>query len=274
MSYDLGDVVPLSVTITDENGRLANATDVHLTITQPDGTTTTVGPITPTSEGVYDYDYTPTQIGLHVVHWVATGDNASAYTDVFDVQPAAGGAFVSLADAREHLKKEGEPGDDEKLRGFIRAACRMIEDRMGHIVPVDRVADGEGRTVILERPVIAVQSVVRVPGGEVVPQADPVAGVHGWTLDGAAGLVRLSQPVGRVRVTYRAGRSPIPPNFRLAALELTAHLWRTSQLNGLGGRPTLPADEVVVPGVTYALPYAVRQLLGLDKRPQEEIPVG
>lgn len=273
MSYDLGDVVPLSVTITDGDGRLANATEVHLTITQPDGTTTTVGPITPTSEGVYDYDYTPTQIGLHVVRWVATGVNASAYTDVIDVQPAAADVFVSLQDAREHLKKEGL-SDDEKLRGFIRAACRLIKDRMGHVAPVDLTTDGEGRTVVLERPVIAIQSVVRVPGGEAVPEANPVAGVHGWTLDGAAGLVRLSQPVGRVRVTYRAGRSPIPPNFRLAALELTAHLWRTSQLNGLGGRPTLPADEVVVPGVTYALPYAVRQLLGLDKRPQEEIPVG
>lgn len=272
--YDLGDVVPLRWTVTGPDGSPADAGEVRVTITLPDGTAVTSDPISSVEPGVYVYEYVAAQVGLHVVRWVATGANASAYTDVFDVQPAADGAFVSLADAREHLKKEGEPGDDEKLRGFIRAACRMIEDRMGHVAPVDRVADGEGRTVILERPVIAVQSVVRVPGGEAVPQADPVAGVHGWTLDGAAGLVRLSQPVGRVRVTYRAGRSPIPPNFRLAALELTAHLWRSSQLNGLGGRPTLPADEVVVPGVTYALPYAVRQLLGLDKRPQEEIPVG
>ena len=273
MSYDLGDVVPLSVTITDAAGQVADATEVTLTITHPDGTSTTVGPISPSSTGVYDYDFTPAQAGLHVVRWVATGVNASAYTDVIDVQPAPGG-FVSLTDARDHLKKEGEAGDDEKLRGFVAAACRMIEDRMGHVTPVDRVTDGEGRTVVLERPVISVASVVRLPGGEAVPQADPVAGVHGWTLDGAAGLVRLSRHFGRVRVTYRAGRSPIPANIRLAALELIAHLWRTSQLNGSGGRPAVVSDEMVVPGVSYALPYSVRQLLGLDKRPQEEVVVG
>jgi len=33
-------------------------------------------------------------------------------------------------------------------------------------------------------------------------------------------------------------------------------------------------DGTVVPGVTYALPYTVRQLLGLDRLPRDEVPVG
>lgn len=273
MSFDLGDPVPLSITITDAGGQPANAGSVALTITLPDGTADQAGPIGPTSTGVYDHDFVTTQTGLHIVRWVATGANASAFADVFDVQPAADGSFISLADVKNHLKKT-DTADDEKLRGFRDAACQMIKDRMGHVTPAALTMDGGGRTVILERPAISVTSVVQLPGGDSVPAADPVAGTDGWTLDAGAGLLTLSRSYGRVRVTYRAGRSPLPGNFRLAALELTGHLWRTSQHNTSGGRPSLGVDETVVPGVSYALPYNVRQLLGLDKRPQEEVLVG
>lgn len=271
--FDLGDVVPLSFTVYDGDGLPANAGEVTLTIALPDGSTVSSGAIAPSSTGVYRYSYTPTQAGRHLARWVATGANAGAFTDAFEVAPSDPGVFVSLDEVKSHLKKTGSE-DDEKLRGFIQAACRMIEDRMGHVAPVSRTTDGKGRTVILERPVISVTSVVELPGGDAVPQADPVTGVHGWTLDGAAGLLTLSRSYGRVRVTYRAGRSPLPGNFRLAALELTGHLWRTTQHNAGANRPTLAIEEQVVPGVSYALPYAVRQLLGLDKRPQEEIVVG
>jgi len=273
MSFDLGDVVPLSITITGEDGQPANATAVHVTITTPDGTAATVGPITPSATGVYDHDYETVQAGRHVVRWLATGANASAYSDAFEVEPADGGAWISLDDVRAHLKRDNTVAD-EKLRGFRDAACRMIEDRMGPVAPVTRASDGRGCMVILERPVVSVTSVVQLPGGAAVPAADAVAGTDGWALDAGAGLLALSRSYGRVRVTYRAGRSPLPGNFRLAALELTAHLWRTSQHNTSGGRPSLGVDETVVPGVSYALPYNVRQLLGLDKRPQESIPVG
>lgn len=274
MSWDLGDSVPLSITVTDADEQLANAGSVSVTITLPDGTTDVQGPIAPTSTGIYDYDYVTVQAGRHAVRWVATGANASAFSDAFDVVPADGGAFVSLADVRIHLKKTSSTDDDEKLRGFLDAACQVIEDRMGHVTPVTLSIDGCGRTVILERPVISVISVVQLPGGAAVPAADAVAGTDGWTLDGGAGVLSLSRSYGRVRATIRVGRSPIPGNFRLAGLELTAHLWRTSQHNTSGGRPSLGVDETVVPGVSYALPYNVRQLLGLDKRPQEEVSVG
>lgn len=273
MSWDLGDKVPLSIEITDENDVPANAGSVSVTITLPDGTATTVGPVAPTTTGVYDYDYPSVQAGRHLVRWVATGVNAAAFADTFDVVPADGGAFISLADARSHLKKTAT-GDDEKLRGFITAACHMIEDRIGHVAPVTASFDGCGRTIVLERPVIAVLSVVQMPGGDVVSEADPLTGVHGWTLDAGAGVLTLSRSYGRLRALVRLGRNPIPGHVRLAGLELIAHLWRTSQHNTSGGRPSLGVDETVVPGVTYALPYNVRQLLGLDKRPREEILVG
>ena len=274
MAWDLGDVVPLSVTVTNASGQPEDATAVHLTITLPDGSTVTQGPIASTSPGVYDYDYATMQAGVHRVRWVATGNNASAYTDVFVVEPAEGAPFVSLADVKNHLKLAA--GDDEKLRGFIAAACQMITDRMGQVSPVTVTHEvTRGHTIVLpNRPVIEIVSVQTLPDLETVPQADRAAGIDGWVLDSAEGVVTLTRRYGALRVTYRAGRSPLPSNYRLAGLELTAHLWRTSQLNSGGGRPPVGVDEVIVPGVTYALPYTVRQLLGLDKRPQDEVLVG
>ncbi|GAB1823575.1 hypothetical protein [Herbidospora sp. RD11066] len=279
MSIDLGDVVPLSVVIRDAAGQLADASQVHLTITLPDGTAAAVGPVAPTSTGVYDHDYATVQAGHHVVRWVATGANASAYTDAFDVQPADGSPWISLADLKNHLKQSGiATSDDEKLRGNIASACRVITDRMGEVSPITAVLEVErrGKTIILPvRPVIAITSVEQLPGLAVIPQADRAAGISGWSLESVEGvLVHTGGRFGSARVTWRAGRNPIPPNFRLAALELAGHLWRTSQLNGGGGRPPVSNDEVIVPGVSFALPYSVRQLLGLDKRPQDEILVG
>ncbi|NJP24458.1 hypothetical protein FLW53_09600 [Microbispora sp. SCL1-1] len=276
MAWDLGDVVPLSVTVTNPAGQAEDATAVHLTITLPDGTSETYGPIASTTAGVYDYDYATVQAGRHVARWVATGTNASAYVDAFDVTPIDGGDFISLADAQDHLKLTST-GDEEKLRGFVAAACQMITDRVGQVAPLTVVHDvtGCGRTVVLPaRPVIAVTSVEELPGLTTIPEADPAAQVDGWALTSAEGVLTLTRPYRAVRVTYRAGRNPVPANYRLAALELTAHLWRTSQLNTGGGRPPVGVDEVVVPGVTFALPYNVRQLLGLDKRPQDEVLVG
>lgn len=276
MSFDLGDVVPLSVTVTDPAGQPANAGAVSLIITLPDGTTTTVAPVSSTSTGVYDYDYATVQAGRHHVRWVATGANASAFTDSFDVQPADDGDFISLVDAKAHLKKSA-PADDEKLRQFVSAACQMITDRMGQVSPLTVVADRRlhrCRIVLPARPVISIVSVQQLPGLAAIAQADAGTGTGGWTLESAEGVLSVTGWSGRIRVTYRAGRTPLPADFRLAALELVSHLWRTSQLNAGGGRPAVGVDETIVPGVSYALPYNVRQLLGLDKRPQDEILVG
>jgi hypothetical protein len=270
--FDLGDPVPLSVTVTDADGVAADATEVTLTITLPDGTNTVIGPIASTSPGVYDYDYVAVQAGVHRARWVATGANASAFSDVFVVDPAEGAPFISLADAKEHLKKSRELSeDDESLRWFIGAACQMITDRMGHVSPVTVVADRtprRGVIVLPERPVISVTSVVALPGGDTVAAADPLAGTDGWTLESAEGVMSVPGS-GRVRVTYRAGRSPLPQNFRLAALDLVKHLWQGSQHNQAGGRPALGDSDAIAAGVRpYALPYRVSELLGL-KRDQE-----
>lgn len=275
--YDLGDVATLSVNVTDSAGSAANAGAMAITITLPDGTTVTQSGISPTDTGQYDYDYPTTQAGRHSVRWVATGVNASTFEDAFDVAPADSGAFVSLADVKAHINKTGTD-DDEELRGFVTAGCRMIEERVGHVTPVTVSEDRTGCDVLVlaDRPVLSVTSVATLPSLTVVPQADPVNSVAGWTLDGPAGILKHSSTsFGSVRVTYRAGRTPVPGNIRLAALELISHLWRSSQLNNSGGRPPFADTETpIMPGSAYALPIRVRELLGLSTLPTDQIFVG
>jgi uncharacterized phiE125 gp8 family phage protein len=278
MSWDLEDVVPLSITIADADGVLADAGSVSLTITTPDGVDTVFGPIASTTTGVYDHNYATVQAGRHVVRWVASGANASAYTDTFDVQPVDGGAFISLRDTKNFLRKLTDE-DDEDLRGFIAAACQAIEDRMGHVAPVTVTADRtprRGVIVLPERPVISVTSVVKLPGGAAIPAADEMAGTDGWKLENAEGVLSVPTSSSRVRVTYRAGRSPLPQNFRLAGLDLVRHLWQGSQHNGAGGRPTLGDSDAIAASVrAYAMPYRVMELLGLKKtQERDEIFVG
>lgn len=276
MSFDLADVVPLSVTIRDADGSFADAGSVSLTVTLPDGTTSVTGPIASTTVGVYNHDYVTTQAGRHGVRWVATGVNASAFDDAFTVDAADPGAFVSLADVKAHMGKT-DSGDDAELAGFVTAACRMIEERIGHVTPAAFTEDVRAREVVVlpERPVISVTSVATLPDLTAVPQADPTTSTAGWTLDGPAGLLKYTSRFGHVRVAYRAGRTPVPGNVRLAALELAAHLWRSSQMNSGGVRPLMTdSDAPIFPGSSYALPTRVRELLGLGKNPTSDILVG
>ncbi|AQZ67635.1 unnamed protein product [[Actinomadura] parvosata subsp. kistnae] len=278
MSFDLGAKVPLSITITDPSGALANAGTVALTITLPDGTVFVQDPVAPASTGVYTYDYATVQAGVHQVRWLATGDNASSYTDVIDVEPAEGAPFVSLADAKEHLRKDRLlTEDDEALRRIIGAACQVIEDRVGHVTPQTVVADVSacrGVAVLPDRPVISIVSVVRLPGGAAVPAADPLAGTDGYRLKHSEGVLLLPDWYGDFRVTTRVGRTPLPLNFRLAGLDLIKHLWQGSQHNNGGGRPMLGDSDAIAASIRpFALPFRVMELLGLKKTQERDEPL-
>lgn len=132
-----------------------------------------------------------------------------------------------------------------------------------------------GRIILDTHPVIAVTSVT--VDGTLVDEADPNAGTDGWELDPGPGILRHTGywPYGDVAITYRAGRTPLPGNVRLAALELVAHLWKTIKLQTQGSRPAVAGgDAVVVAGTAYALPNRVRELLGLGRNPTAGVLVG
>lgn len=283
MSFQLGDVVPLSVTITDADGNLSNAGSVTLTVTLPDGTTDVTAGISSTTTGVYDHDYSTVQAGRHGVRWVATGANASAFTDAFEVEAADDLNFISLTDTKTHLRKT-DTKDDAELVGFITAACAKIVELIGPVSPTAvtetvRIPRWGNNTITLgTSPVISITSVtVRGVSPVTVPAADPDTNTDGWVLNGGAGVLTHTSrfPYGTLQVDYRAGRTPVAGNIRLAGLELTSHLWRSIKLNGSGGRPPIQAaDDIVIGGQAYALPNRVRELLGLGRNQTADVLVG
>lgn len=179
--------------------------------------------------------------------------------------------FITVAELKTHLNKTST-SDDIELVLYVETACEMIRDRMGEVAAVDAVetlASSRGVLVLTHRPVLSI--------GIVTDVTYPVpALITGVTLESSEGIVRHPLPGRRnITINYQAGRDPVPANFKMAALELGAHLWKSSQNNTAGGRPPLGGGEQPsASGSNWALPYNVRQLLGLDKRPRQEVWIG
>lgn len=270
MPFDLGAVVPLGTTVKDSAGALANAGAMALTITLPDATTVSVSPVTPTSTGVYAYDYTTGQAGRHAARWVATGVNAGAYTDQFDVREQTPPTILSLADAKTHLNLTTTTHDDE-VRGWVESVTSGIEHLAGvcvrrtvvekHDVPAHGV-----HTLALRRtPVLSLTSLVAVlSGGTSYTVAD-------LDVDGPTGIVsRLdgARLHGPLRATYVAGRAVVPANLTAAGKIILQHLWRTQQGPG---RPQMGVGDFdvteQVPGFGYAIPHRALQLMEPHRLP-------
>lgn len=273
MSYDLGDVVPLGTTVRDASGALANAGTMAVTITLPDNTTTTVPSVAPASTGTYAYDYAAVQAGRHTVRWVATGVNAGAYVDVFDVREAAPPMLVSLASAKAKLDIPAtDSSSDEELREFIEATTAAVEFFVGPVArrTVQQVVRGDRDAWVLHTtPVLAVTAITPLQTWQ--QAIDPSV----LDVDTHTGILRRTDGLwffsGDYRVTYAAGRALVPPNVSLAARLILQHLWRTNfgasrGLAGIGGGEDFLATEQV-PGFGYAIPNRALQLLQADRDP-------
>lgn len=268
MPFDLGAVVPLGTQVKDSSGALANAGAMALTITLPDGTTSSVSPVSPASTGIYTYDYSTAQAGRHTVRWVATGVNAGAYTDSFDVREAAPPGILSLADAKRHLNLTATTDDDE-VRGWIEAVTAGIEGLCGPVVVRTVTEQHDVRYTRLlalrQTPVLALTSVEPVlTGGTSYTVGDLV-------VDSVTGIVRRlngSSFLGPLEVTYTAGRRIVPAAMTAAARIILQHLWRTQQGPG---RPQLGTGDFDVSepiaGWGYAVPNRALQLLEPHRLP-------
>lgn len=254
--YDLGDVAALSVTVKDSDGVLANAGAVACTVTLPDGST--VSPtVTNVSTGIYSVAYTPLVAGRFSVRWVATGVNASAYSDVFDVLATNPRFIVSLAGMRQHLGlNAANTTHDEELREYLAAATDVIEAITGPVLPatVTETHDG-GKPALLLRnaPVTAVTSVTE--SGTVLSATDYTLDPYAGTLARTVGLVSYVWAYGRsnVQVTYTVGGGVVPGYIILAARELVRHWYqrgRQSPRPAFGG--STPDD-----GSQYVAGYAI-----------------
>ena len=263
-TYDLGDQVALAVEILDADGDLANAGAVVLTLTLPDGATTTPLVSNPAT-GKYEAAYTPTMPGRHVVKWVATGVNASAYTDVFNVADPATAPVVSLAEAKAHLNITSTTSDED-LRRMIEVITRVGEQYTGRVfgrrTVVDRLSGGFSQLALSSVPVIEVSE---------VKENGATISAGGWVLSSGTGgvLTRLNGNLFapwhpgayNIEVTYTAGYNNQPAPDRQGCLEFLRHLW-TTQRGSIAMMPR-EADEWN-PSQAFSIPRRVQELWDLN----------
>jgi hypothetical protein len=260
--YDLGDTVTdMWGEVRDSAGALTAVTSAALTVYKPDGATETVA-VTNPSVGIYGADYVPAVEGPHR-WWLRTTSPATAKTGSFHVNPVIEHSIISVADARQQLNMVSGASDEE-LRQVISAATVAIEDYMKRAVVrstrVDYRTVRSGQALCLAwTPVLSLTTVATVDGASTWNVAnlsvDPNSGVVS-TLTG-------SSPCGRLQVTYVAGMTLIPANYREATEIVAQHLWDAKR--GSKGSPSAGGLDMPGAGITsygYALPNRAKELLG------------
>jgi len=271
MTYDLGDVVPLGITITDSTGANANASAVTCTITLPDGTTST-GSVTNPSTGLYNCDFSPSQTGRHAVRWLATGTNASAYTDEFTVRDYADLGLLGLDEVKSHLNISATDTTlDEELRRFIDAATDLAESYVGQVLGrrtfSNEYYDGGAEFIRIRNPkAISITSVYE--NGFLLSSGNYYLDYTGQrlyrigsgTLYAQNAYGYWAQGFNTVQMTYVSGYVNPPMAAKQGVLEIIRHLWQTQRgsMNVMGRQ--LAGDELYSTP-TYSLPRRAMELL-------------
>lgn len=267
MSYALGQVVPLTITVRDAAGVPADGGTVTLSVTRPAGTTDTYtgGQLTHTiGTGIYQLDYVAVAAGLYAVRWVVTGANASApKVDSFYVERSDLPPIVSLAEARQHLGfPAAKTADDDQLADFLQTACQVCEDYTGMAwrrQSLTATFDGGQRTLQLRVPVLSVTSVTE-NGTTLAGTAYVLDASQGWLHRAPGGARWSSTAPQNIVVAYVAGPVDgiVPATIRQGSLEMVRHLWESQR-----GR-AVPAgrgpDSEFPTGTSYSIPNRVREL--------------
>jgi hypothetical protein len=284
----LGQDVPLAVTVLNDAGAAANASSVVVTVTNPDGTTQTPA-VTNPGTGSYQAVVTAAaQPGTYLARWVATGSGFTfVYETQFQVQPSTVEQIVDLQSVKAHLNMiPTDTSQDAELLGFILAATPIIRDIIGPILPESHVQffDGGVETISLPwQPVIAIQSIYEYYGLSSFLLTEQQLGqqmnAFAFTVDYVTGQVTRRTFGGQaakfaigdknVKATWTAGRTDIPYNVRLGALELIRHNWQMTQQGGRGRMRSSVGgggDEMSVP-IGFAVPDRVVEMLGPHRRP-------
>ena len=271
MSYDLGDVVPLGITITDSTGANANASAVTCTITLPDGTTSS-GSVTNPATGLYNCDYSPTIVGRYSVRWLATGTNASAFTDDFLVRDYAEIGVVSLSEAKAHLNIPATDTDyDDELRLFMDATTDLVENYLGIIIGkrtyTSELYDGNNEFIRIRNPkVISITSVYEngalLNSGEYVMDytGQRLYRIGSGTLYATNSYGYWSGGMNNISISYVAGFVNPPAAVRQGTLETLRHLWQTQRGSSSVMGRQLQGDETYSTP-TYSLPRRAMELL-------------
>jgi len=221
-----------------------------LAVRLPDGTTAPAPAVTESS-GAFSATLPTSQPGRHLLTWTRGGE---VFVDVLDVWPVDPRYLVSLKEAGAQVGSLPR-ADLDLLPLYVATATWVIEHLVGPVLPEPRTAHGvTGREAVV-LPAIGV-SVESVTAGGVLLDSGA------YTVDEAAGIVRVHRARGPLVVTYRAGFDVLPANLRLAALELVRHLWSSSRQTGRPGAVDAAADTVATP-FGFAIPRRVVELCSL-----------
>ena len=270
MTYDLGDVVPLGITITDSTGANANASAVTCTVYLPDGTSASVS-VTNPSTGLYNADYVPSQVGRHAVKWIATGTNASAYSDVFEVRDINDIGIVGYDEALEFLNIPAASANENEIRRFIDASTDLAETYVGQVLGrrtfTNELYDGGTEFIRIRNPkAISITSVTE--NGMAVSASNYVLDYTGQrlyrigsgTLYATNSYGYWTQGMNNVSITYVAGYVNPPMSAKQGVLEILRHLWQT-QRGAINVMSRTNSGDELYSTPTYSLPRRAMELL-------------
>lgn len=165
-------------------------------------------------------------------------------------------AVVTIEEVKRHGNITADSADAE-LVAFVATAQAMVEHETG---PAEAVAVTETHragqcTIWLRRPPVLTVTSITEYGLVLSPTF--------YTADLTSGrIARTGSTFGGtdVVVVYVAGRDPVPEGIRWAVMELTIHLWRSTQAQrggrGRGEDPVAPAAFGLPHRVAHAIvPY-------------------
>jgi hypothetical protein len=247
-TFEVGDNIPLSWALAVD-GAPTDAT-VSLTVTRPDGTTTSPTVAHP-GTGRYVGTFAATQNGTHTYRWQASGAAVAVDTGTFEV----GTTYCGLGELKSSLDIDADDAtQDEPLRRAIEAASQAIDDYTGTTFGV--AAGATARTYRTNNPyAVWVDAFVDTTGlvveygtdgtfptavaaGDVVtwPHNAAVRGRHFSRLDIPTGVLPTRNLRPTVRVTARWGWPTVPAPVAQAALLKAARLYRRKDApEGIGG---------------------------------------
>lgn len=247
---DLGDTLPFSSDLYDgpfvtgqPDPNLVNAVTAALTITLPDGTTTSptiTNPPAVTGKYAYSYVTSPTgQSGKYVGQWLFTfsGGATTSYVQSFDV----GASLVTVDEALAHLRANGairSTVDLDHLQRLCFVATEAVEKVLGRTIAprtfTESYDGGYTSIALRQTPLISITSVTE--WGATLTPNDYVPDYNGGVIYRGTGPYLTWGPLqwagwGRqsIVVTYRAGMTTVPYTIRQAALNTIQELWQETQ---------------------------------------------
>lgn len=257
-SLDLGALATVKWPTAPDTGPYA------LAVKRPDGTTLEPAPTVTGYRETTQAQFTPTMAGRHLLSWTAGG--AAAHTDVLDVWPADPQFLIPLEEviAGLRLPPNADPAKAQDLRLYVAAATPVIEDITGPMLAVTKTFTtwGGGSTVVLPHLPNQILGIT----ADSVPVVDFVADLAAGVIYAGSRYATTSFPAGDLTITYKVGRSEIPPNVRLAARELVRHWWQIGMQSPGGAIRGQGAEGDVFTPSGYAVPRRVIELCGPDEK--------